>query len=215
MNHKEEAAFLKEKLEEAQYVLIGIGGEWRITGSLWDPPNKEQKNAYHQLYQWVGKKDYFVVTTLTDGGIYETEFDQERLVAPCGNIHWRQCSLACTKDIWEEGEVADEICPHCKAPLVENTIQAEHYIEEGYLPKWREYRKWLTRTLNRNLVVLELGEGFLTPTVIRWPFEKTVFFNQKSWLFRVNAQLSQTPSEIKERAVSVAENSIMFINAFI
>lgn len=213
MNHIEEAAFLKEKLSEAQYVLIGIGGEWRITGALSHGPNEVVREGYDRLYELVGEKDYFIVTTLTDGGIYESRFDRARVTAPCGNIHWRQCSRACTKDIWEEGEVLDGICPHCGAALTENTIQAEPYIEEGYLPSWREYRKWLTRTLNRSLVVLELGEGFLTPTVIRWPFEKTVFFNQKSWLFRINAQLFQTPSEIKERSVSVAQQSAAFISS--
>ena len=65
-------------------------------------------------------------------------FDKNRIVAPCGNIHWRQCSKACTKDIWEESEVPDDVCPHCKAPLTGNTIKAETYIEEGYLPRWKE-----------------------------------------------------------------------------
>ncbi len=213
MNQREDAAFLKEKLDEAQYVLIGIGGEWRLSGRLSDVPNQAIQEAYDQLYELVGKKDYFIVTTLTDGGIYESRFDRTRITAPCGNIHWRQCSQACTKDIWEEGEIPDEICPHCGEPLTGNTIQTESYIEEGYLPSWRDYRKWLTLTLNRSLVVLELGEGFLTPTVIRWPFEKTVFFNQKSWLFRVNAQLFQIPSQIKERSTSVEQQSVAFISS--
>ncbi len=26
--------------------------------------------------------------------------DPKRMVAPCGNVTWRQCSKACTKDIW-------------------------------------------------------------------------------------------------------------------
>ena len=139
---------------------------------LSNPAQSDLKAAYEELYQLIQDKDYYIVTTLTDGAIYEMPFDKNRIVAPCGNIHWRQCSKACTKDIWEEGEVPDDICPHCKAPLTGNTLKAETYIEEGYLPRWKDYMKWQTGTINRSLVILELGEGFSTPTVMRWPFEK-------------------------------------------
>lgn len=44
--------------------------------------------------------------------------------------------------------------------------------------QWNGYMNWLSRTLNRKLVILELGEGFLQPTIIRWPFEKTVMINR-------------------------------------
>ena len=132
-------------------------------------------------------------------------------VAPCGNETWRQCSKACTKDIWEPGEIPDDICPHCKAPLTGNTREAETYIEEGYLPQWQKYTRWLTMTINRELLVLELGEGFQTPTVIRWPFEKTVYFNRKAHMYRVHESLSQVTQEIGERAWAVAENSVEWV----
>ena len=181
-------AEVREKIKEAQKVLIGIGKEWALRDDekdirfrhLSDPSQSDLKAAYEELYQLIQDKDYYIVTTLTDGAIYEMPFDKNRIVAPCGNIHWRQCSKACTKDIWEEGEVPDDICPHCKAPLTGNTLKAETYIEEGYLPRWKDYMKWQTGTINRSLVILELGEGFSTPTVMRWPFEKIIYFNQNS-----------------------------------
>ncbi len=211
MEHIQEANFLKEKLRDAKRVLIGIGGEWKAEGKLSDERNCKVKAAYEGLYQLVKDKDYFIVTTLTDGVIYETQLDGQRIVAPCGNIHWRQCSRACTTDIWEENEVVDGVCHHCGAMLTANTIQADPYIEEGYLPMWKKYQLWLSATLNRELAVLELGEGFRTPTVIRWPFEKTVFFNQKAWMFRVNQEFYQVTAEIKERSTPVAEHSAKFI----
>lgn len=210
MDKQECHRLMKEKISDAERVLIGIGREWRMEGAPEEEGNARVKKAYEQLYQLVKDKDYFIVTTLTDGAVYHMGFKQDRIVAPCGNIHWRQCSRACTDDIWEEGEVEGEICPHCGASLTENTIQAEHYIEKGYLSMWKKYQLWLSTTLNRRLFVLELGEGFQTPTVIRWPFEKTVFFNQKSWLMRINKELFQTPQEIRERAASAAEDSVSF-----
>lgn len=212
-------AEVREKIKEAQKVLIGIGKEWALRDDekdilfryLSDPAQSDLKAAYEELYQLIQDKDYYIVTTLTDGAIYEMPFDKNRIVAPCGNIHWRQCSKACTKDIWEEGEVPDDICPHCKAPLTGNTLKAETYIEEGYLPRWKDYMKWQTGTINRSLVILELGEGFSTPTVMRWPFEKIIYFNQKSKLYRINENFYQLPKEAEKRGVSVHENSVRWM----
>lgn len=215
-NRKKEAI---EKVKEAQKVLIGIGKEWGMRDDekdirfrhLCDQAQAELKEAYEALYELIKEKDYYIVTTLTDGAIYEMPFDKNKIVAPCGNIHWRQCSKACTKDIWEENEVPEDVCPHCKAPLTGNTIKAETYIEEGYLPRWKDYMKWQTGTINRSLVILELGEGFATPTVMRWPFEKIIYFNQKSRLYRINESFYQLPKEAEERGVSVHENSVRWM----
>ena len=99
-----------ENIKEAQKILIGIGNEWALRDDgkdirfrhLSDPAQSELMEAYKSLYELIKEKDYYIVTTLTDGAVYEIPFDKNRIVAPCGNIHWRQCSKACTKDIWEE-----------------------------------------------------------------------------------------------------------------
>lgn len=139
----------------------------------------------------------------------DTRYD--RIVAPCGNETWRQCSEGCRRDIWEPGEVPDDICPHCGAPLTGNTIDATPYIEEGYLQQWDRYLRWLGATFGRDLVILELGVGFSKPGVIRFPFEKTAFFNQKSLMVRVNGTLAQITEELAERAESISEPSVAWV----
>ena len=123
---------LKEHLKTCERLLIGIGEEWKR-------PEAEVIPAYDSLYRLTEGKDFFIVTTVTDGRIFKSGIDPARIVAPCGNDSWQQCRDACTKDIWEPGEVPDGVCPHCGAPLIPNTVAAEHYIEEGYLISWREY----------------------------------------------------------------------------
>lgn len=76
--------------------------------------------------------------------------------------------------------------------------------------EWNHYTDWLSRTLNRKLVILELGEGFMQPTVIRWPFEKTAAINQKARLYRVHKTFYQISDEIKEKAVAVKADSVEF-----
>lgn len=64
------------------------------------------------------------------------------------------------------------------------------------------------------MLILELGVDFKYPTVIRWPFEKTAFFNEKSHMYRVNKTFFQIPEEMKERIVSVPVNSAEFIQKY-
>ena len=139
----------------------------------------------------------------------------QRIVAPFGNETWRQCSLACTKDIWEPGEIPEDICPHCGAPLTGNTIEAQDYIEEGYLPQWKRYTQWLAGTWNRNTLILELGVGFNNPGVIRFPFEKTAYFNQKSFLYRVNQRFPQIIGELHGRAQGIGVDSAEWMATFL
>ena len=79
---------------------------------------------------------------------------------------------------------------------------------------WNDYMKWLSFTLNRQLLVLELGVGFGNPMIIRFPFEKTVFFNQKSKMYRVHPTLPQVTAEIGDRGTAVQANPVeMFLEA--
>lgn len=205
---EEVAAELKQEIEACEYLLIGFGIEWERKG------REDIKNVYEALYHLVQNKNYFIITTAVDGEVFKTSLDPNKITAPRGNENWLQCSHSCTKDIWEEGEITGPYCPHCHELLTGNTINAEHYIEEGYLPQWNAYKKWLVDTLNHKLLILELGVGFRAPTVIRWPFEKMVFFNQKSHMFRVNETFPQISGEIKDRAQSVAANSVEFIEKY-
>ncbi|MBQ7795267.1 MAG: hypothetical protein IJ374_01715 [Lachnospiraceae bacterium] len=74
--------------------------------------------------------------------------------------------------------------------------------------QWNNYMNWLARTLNRRLVILELGEGFMQPTIIRWPFEKTAAINNKAHLYRVHKTFYQISDEIKEKATAVKGDSV-------
>jgi len=193
-----------EEIAACEKLLIGIGEEWKAEGI------PDMGNLYEKMNELIKDKDFFIVTTVTDGEILKSPLEQSRMVAPCGNVTWRQCSKTCTKDIWEPGEIPQDVCPHCGAPLTGNTIEAEDYIEEGYLPQWKAYTTWLAGTLNKKLLVLELGVGFQTPTVIRWPFEKTVSINKKSHMYRIHGKFAQLPDTVKGKADAVLENSTEF-----
>lgn len=92
--------------------------------------------------------------------------------------------------------------------MVLNNVYASKYNEEGYLKDWSRYTKWLQGTLNKKLCILELGVNLVFPSIIRWPFEKVGFYNQKATFIRVNETLYHMSEELKDKGISVAQNSI-------
>ena len=200
------------------------------------PVQHEIFQAYQGLIKLLGHKPYFVVTLNTDGLIWRTGLNTDSIVAPCGDLGKMQCGShiveassirdkVLTKIYGYESTAGQEnyirqiiketaVCPECGQPLVFHTVEQEGYQEEGYLSQWAKYKKWLQATLNRKLCVLELGVGFEYPQVVRWPFEKTVFYNKKGTLVRISGRYPQVPEEIAERSLSVSASPVSFLKDF-
>ncbi len=184
-------------------------------------------NILNNLSQLIENKDYFVITTNTDALLNFTNISKDRIVSPCGNELILQCSKPCNNQVWnldldafiyglakENLEFNDNILPKCHlcGETADLNIRVDNkYVEQGYLNQWNNYMTWLQRTLNKKLVLLELGEGFKTPTVIRWPFEKTAFINNKANLIRINEKFPQISQEIFSKAISLSVNSKDFL----
>lgn len=86
---------------------------------------------------------------------------------------------------------------------------------EGQEKAWQSYLNWLTCTLTHKLVILELGEGFRQPQLMRWPFEQVVTYNKKAALVRVGRTFPQVPKELAEQAVSVPMDAFRFVQEFL
>ena len=179
------------------------------------------KPALEKLAGLLEDKDYFVVATATDSRITEIPWKNGNLVMPCGTVRKKQCVRGC-EDVWEDkifaelyaGNLSEDLigslgkCPQCGGAMILNNVYGEGYNEQGYMAQWQVYTKWLQGTLKRGLLVLELGVGMQFPTVIRWPFEKVVFFNQRASFIRVNEKLYQLTDELVGKGCGIHQNSI-------
>lgn len=199
---------------------------------------KNLYNRVSQYLSTLNKNNYFVVTTCFDDIITYSSFDKDRMVAPCGTLNLMKCDRGCFKHVYETEKVYENIseilnkyykdgyiekdkmfeelreampqCPMCKEVMSANIVKSNNYSEEGYRGQWDSYMSWLQKTLNRKLVMLELGEGFETPTVIRWPFEKVATVNNKATLIRVNDKVWQISQDIQAKAIPVKMSGITF-----
>ena len=186
-------------------------------------------SAYQSLKDIIAEKNYFIISLCMDDYIYSAGLDEKRIVTPCGGFRKMQCDNNCAhvlSDIPQEscdavlqyyrrelpiGALREPVCNKCGCKLRFNQIGVTRYAEEGYLEQWNEYMKWLQRTVNKKLCVLELGVGMEYPTVIRFPFEKIILYNQKSFLCRVHSSLHQIGEGIGDRGYAVKEKPFDFL----
>lgn len=185
--------------------------------------NADWMKALHSIFEAVKDKDYYVITTLQTDLLEKAGFDQERLVMPCANMRKVQCINGCPDSISDlpeakrieimknlQNQVLPEVehCRVCGGQMIANSLYTEKYNENGYLEQWTKYRSWLQGTVNKKLLIFELGVNLSYPSVIRLPFEKIAFYNQKATLIRVNEKLYQMSAELGEKGISIANNAI-------
>ena len=245
---------IREKIAEADLVLVGIGEQLAVPTRLMEQNLKYKTiletdieseyypylqqvyveenlktylDFYNRLAKLIENKNYYILTTNVDDVIFKSNIDGERIVAPCGSVSQFVCdvckgeiefvdeeNIKINQQAIEEGQkdnILVKRCPVCNKIMLPNIVSYPYYDERGYLDKWSRYTKWLQGTVNRKLCILELGVGLSYPTVIRWPNEKIVTYNNKSFIFRIHEKLYQLSEGIGERAKSIAENPMNII----
>lgn len=191
--------------------------------------DKQEDNPYKNILPILENKNYFIISTCQDGKIKKAGLNGDRIAEPCGGYERLQCSEGCTNTLYEipseflsriedymngtcrEEELEELLCPVCGKPLVFNRVDAGNYVEDGYIDQWMLYKKWLQGTVNKKLCILELGVGMKYPTIIRWPFEKVAFFNQKSEFYRIHSKLYQMPKELAGRGTGICQSPEKFL----
>ena len=226
MNIPEFSHVLKQsqKDEALSWVQPYLIHEYIRTGNF-----EKYREAYENLSKLLNGKDYQIISTCTDDLIYQSSLEKDRIVTPCGTFYQMQCEKNCGGDV-EDGEnvafsvtkdiltkqddlksVIRPICENCGGHFVFNTIFEENYDENGYKEAWNRYSGWLQKTVNRKLVILELGVGMTYPSVIRFPFEKTSYFNKKSTFYRINEGIYQLSEQTEKRGAGINENAVTFL----
>ena len=88
---------------------------------------------------------------------------------------------------------------------MEMNLRCDNYFVED--EAWHEsadrYADFLEQTKDKKVVLLELGVGFNTPIIIRFPFEKMVRENSAYSLIRLNMDEAVVPECFGKRAVGI------------
>lgn len=197
-------------------------------------PDDKLMKAYQNLQKLLEGKNYFIVSIAIDDFVYHYGFREDRIVTPCGGFRRMQCDDNCDGHLTEADretyakvfsyfkgetgleELKEPVCGKCGRPERFNQLGVSRYAEEGYLQQWNIYMKWLQGTVNKKVCLIELGAGMRIPSIIRWPFEKIVHYNQKAFLYRVHPTLYQLGENMSGRGTGIKEKSVNFLaNGFV
>lgn len=82
-----------------------------------------------------------------------------------------------------------------------NFVQDKNWYRQA-----EQYDQFLDEIKDKNVVLLEMGVGFNTPGIIRFPFEQMTYQHLKTTLIRMNKDYPTASQEIKSKTISFAED---------
>ena len=177
------------------------------------------KPVYENLLELVKDKDYFVITTNVDHCFQKAGFDKERLFYTQGDYGLFQCSEPCTPVTYDNEEmvrgmverqsdmrIPSELipkCPNCGKPLTMNLRSDDKFVEdEGWDRAAERYNQFL-RTRKGKILYLELGVGYNTPGIRKFPFWQMTANNPDATYACVNFGETMFPEDIQEQTISI------------
>ena len=185
---------------------------------------RRHTSLYEKLYELVKDKNYFVITTNTDGQFINNGFAKEKVFEVQGSYSKLQCSIPCHNKLYYNEEQIKKMlsnidknlkvpsylipkCPVCGANMSVNLRCDDTFVEDD---NWHlmqnRYSNFLKNNSSKNVLLLEFGIGFNTPGIIRFPFEKMTFTHDKFKLVRFNDKYAMIPNQIKDKSLSVTDS---------
>ena len=178
------------------------------------------KPIYDALLKLVQDKDYFVITTNVDHCFQKAGFDKKRLFYTQGDYGLFQCSEPCCQETFDNEAVIRQmmerqedmkiptellpVCPHCGKPLTMNLRSDDKFVEdEGWHRAAERYSDFLRRHEGQRILFLELGVGYNTPVIIKYPFWQMTAKNPNAFYACINQGQAVCPPEIQRQAVCI------------
>ena len=96
-------------------------------------------------------------------------------------------------------------CPHCGRPMTMNLRCDDKFAEdEGWHAAAERYENFLRTRDGQKILFLELGVGYNTPVIIKYPFWQMTAQNPNAVYACVNLGESCCPSDIMKQAICIS-----------
>jgi NAD-dependent SIR2 family protein deacetylase len=178
------------------------------------------KPVYNKLFELVKDKDYFVITTNVDHCFQKAGFDKKRLFYTQGDYGLFQCSEPCCQETFDNEEMIRSMleqqqdmkipsnliptCPYCGKPLTTNLRSDNRFVEdEGWHRAAERYENFLRTRKNQRILYMELGVGYNTPVIIKYPFWQMTMKNPKAVYACLNFGQAVCPQEIEKQSICI------------
>lgn len=179
--------------------------------------------VYKRLFELVKDKDYFVLTTNVDHQFQKAGFDKHRLFYTQGDYGLFQCSEPCCQKTYDNEEYVKDMlefqedmripteliprCPKCGKPMTMNLRSDNTFVQDdGWYRAAERYEEFLRRYENLHILFLELGVGYNTPAIIKYPFWQMTANNPNAVYTCINSGEAFCPELLKCQAVCINKN---------
>ena len=179
--------------------------------------------ALHKtLLSMLDGKKIFCLSTNVDGQLEKAGLTADKIFCTQGDYFHIQCAKGCHPNRYDARELFRQMdaarmdclipgnmvpkCPVCGGRMNMNLRIDQYFVqdEEWYMAEKR-FGAFLSEAISsgRKICLLELGVGFNTPTIIRFPFEKLTRENEQISLLRLNLNEAVIPEHLGARAVGI------------
>lgn len=175
---------------------------------------------HRELLKALDGKKSFLLSTNVDDQFLRAGYPADRIFATQGSYNKIQCKKGCHPKIYDGVKLFRQMdqarkdckvpsymvpkCPVCGGPMEMNLRCDQYFVqdEEWYAAEKR-FGDFLSECVDKETVLLELGVGFNTPTIIRFPFERLVSEHKNISLIRLNLNEAVVPENFGDRAVGI------------
>jgi NAD-dependent SIR2 family protein deacetylase len=197
-----------------------------ISLNLFETPVKD---LYIRLIELVSSKDYFIITTNVEGQFRKAGVEESRFFEVQGNYGYLQCEKGCHDKLYYNEQIVRQMISEtydCRIPLLlvpkcplcggnmDTNLRKDNYFVQGsnWYKSENNYREFISGTSGKPTIFLELGVGYNTPGIIRFPFEAMVSNNQNALLLRLNKDHMDGIPENHGSTISFDEDMTTIIN---
>lgn len=179
---------------------------------------------YLDLYQLLKDKKHFIITTNVDGQFEKAGFKKENIFTPQGDYALFQCSSPCSNKLYDNKEMINTMvknivnefyireediprCPRCGNFLVPNLRIDNFFVQESHFKifnNFNDFNDFIEKAKGKNFVLLELGVGYNTSAIIKYPSNTT--------LIRINLGEDNIPLEIKNKGIYINDDIRKVLN---
>lgn len=177
-----------------------------------------KSSLFLNLKEILDKHNYFIITTNSDNSLQVNDFDENKIFYIQGKYDLLQCSQMCLNKLYQKNDLIKDMvenqkdmlvdsalipkCPNCDAFLeVNKRIAFKGMVEdENFFLQKEKYEKFLQENKDKKVVFLEIGVGYTTPQLIKWPFWQMTVDNPKAKYVVLNSKNYHLSENIKQQS---------------